>query len=82
MTPDVYRAVVARDRGCVAPLIGVMTRCSGPREVDHVRAGGMGLRSPSTLDNLVWLCRGHHREKTLDGRRWRPLLLGYLDEYA
>jgi hypothetical protein len=54
--------------------------CVSRIELDHVRAsGGMGVKSRSTADNLVSLCSSHHRIKTLDGRRWRPLLLRYLE---
>jgi hypothetical protein len=46
-----------------------------------VRAsGGLGLRSRSTPDNLVLLCPFAHREKTLHGRRWRPVLLVWIEQ--
>lgn len=77
--PDVVRReVVLRDSGCVGPRIGMPVDCVNGVELDHVRAGGMGMKSPSTADNLVSMCPSHHRMKTLEGRRWRPRLLGYL----
>jgi len=68
--------VLRRDGGCVGRDY---SSCEGPIEIDHVRAsGGLGLRSSSSKDNLVSLCRHHHRAKTEYGRVWRPLLLEYL----
>ncbi len=60
--------------------LGIDHDCFGRLELDHVRAsGGLGLRSPSTPDNLVLLCPWAHRLKTLDGRRWRPILLAWIE---
>jgi hypothetical protein len=72
--------VRARDRGCVFARLGVPHECVGRFELDHVRAsGGLGLRSRSTPDNLVLLCPAAHRVKTLAGRRWRPVLLAWIE---
>jgi 5-methylcytosine-specific restriction endonuclease McrA len=80
VTPEVYAAVRQRDGGCVGPRVGLVGRCGGPIEVDHVRAsGGLGMRSRSTLDNLVSLCQTHHRYKTEHGREVRPILLAYIE---
>lgn len=77
---DVRYRVHARDGGCVGPRAGLPGDCLGSVEQDHVRAsGGLGMKSRSTPDNLVDLCAGHHRYKTLNGRRARPLLLAYLE---
>lgn len=78
--------VRARDNGCVAgraygfgPARSGMG-CSGPLDVDHVRAsGGLGMKSPTHRTNMVTLCRWHHRAKTDFGKVWRPLLLAYLE---
>jgi hypothetical protein len=71
--------IVARDRTCLGPRVGMPGQCWGMAEIDHVRAsGGLGIKSPSTADNLVLLCSVHHQVRTLDGKRWRPLLLEYL----
>lgn len=79
VTPEVYQQVRNRDAGCVGAIIGMPGSCYGRIEVDHVRAsGGLGMRSPSTVDNLVSLCGQHHRMKTEAGRTWRPKLLTYL----
>jgi 5-methylcytosine-specific restriction endonuclease McrA len=79
--PAVIRAQVrARDHGCVFERLGIPHRCFGQLELDHVRAsGGLGLKSATTLDNLVLLCPWAHREKTLHGRRWRPVLLAWIE---
>jgi len=71
-------AVLERDQGCVGfgRLPGA---CEARLELDHVRAsGGLGMKSRTTLDNLVALCSGHHRWKTEHGREARPILLAYL----
>jgi hypothetical protein len=52
--------------------------CDGPLEVDHVLNGGMALRGPSTIGNLVTLCRRHHRDKTENARTTRRLLVAYI----
>jgi 5-methylcytosine-specific restriction endonuclease McrA len=77
---DVRAHVRARDHGCVLARLGVPHDCFGRLELDHVRAsGGLGLRSASTPDNLVLLCPWAHRMKTLGGRRWRPVLLAWIE---
>ena len=70
-----------RDRGCVAAhILKDYNSCQGALQVDHVRAsGGLGMKSPATLNNLVQLCAWHHKAKTEYGRVWRPLLLSYLE---
>lgn len=76
-----------RDRGCVVAHMPFWARhrlsapvCSGPLEVDHVRAsGGLGIKSPTHRSNMVLLCHWHHRLKTEYGKVWRPLLLAYLE---
>ena len=79
--PPAVRALVReRDRGCVFTRLAIPHECLGALELDHVRAsGGLGLRSRSTPDNLVLLCPAAHRAKTLDGRRWRPVLLAWIE---
>ena len=69
-----------RDGYCAGPAAGMEGRCFGSSELDHVRASGaLGMKSPSTVDNLVRLCAAHHRVRTENGRKYRPLLLEYLD---
>jgi len=78
--PAVRAHVKARDRICVFARIGIPHECFGRLELDHVRAsGGLGLRSRSTPDNLVLLCPWAHHIKTLEGRRWRPVLLAWIE---
>lgn len=79
VTPELRDAVLERDKGCLGPRVGMPGNCHFHLELDHVRAsGGLGLRSPSTMENLATLCRDHHRLKTEAGRTWRPPLLAYL----
>ena len=66
--------------GCAGPRIGMPGDCFGGIELDHVRAGSFGKKSATERGNLVSLCSTHHREKTLNGRKWRPLLLAYIEE--
>jgi hypothetical protein len=78
--PEVRRSVRERDGGCVFAKLGIDHDCFGQLELDHVRSsGGLGLRSPSTPDNLVLLCSTAHFAKTLNGRRWRPVLLEWIE---
>ena len=81
VSPAVRAHVRERDRGCVFTNLGIPHLCLGALELDHVRAsGGLGLRSRSTPDNLVLLCPAAHRAKTLAGRRWRPVLLAWIEQ--
>ena len=81
--PDTRLAVYQRDKGCIGPTVGMITPCAGSLELDHVRAShGMGMKSETTVQNLVTLCSLHHRMKTADGRKWRPRLLEYLERVA
>ncbi|HCO01857.1 MAG TPA: hypothetical protein DIT48_00565 [Actinobacteria bacterium] len=59
--------VFARDRGCVAPLLGgSVMDCFGRLTLEHVKGElRMGVRAPSDMAHLVTLCQGH----TEDGRR-------------
>lgn len=76
---DVRKAVEYRDRLCVGFVVGMPGECAGSYELDHVRAsGGLGMKSPSTVGNLVRMCGTHHRLKTSEGRKWRPRLLDYI----
>lgn len=78
---SVRNTVLARDAGCVGRRIGMPGDCLGRLEIDHVRSGGMGMKSPSTEANCVALCGGrHHPMKTEYGKEWRPLLLAYISD--
>src|SRR5258706_10525770 len=71
-------AVYRRDQGCIGAK-AFPGECAGGLEADHVRAShGMGMKSETTLENLVTLCGAHHRWKTEHGREARPILLAYL----
>lgn len=84
--PEVRLFITQRDHGrCVCARAGfpleVIAQCPAyPVELDHVRAGGMGMKSRSTVDNGVSLSNSCHRWKTEHGRVARPLLLAYLAE--
>lgn len=80
---DVRDAILDRDHGCVCASAGfpleVIRACPVyPVELDHVRAGGMGMKSRSTVDNGVALSPPCHRWKTEHGREARPLLIDYI----
>lgn len=69
-----------RDGTCVGPRIGMPGECFGAYEIDHVRAsGGVGMKSRSTVDNGILVCSTHHLEKTLNGRKWRPIFLEWIE---
>jgi 5-methylcytosine-specific restriction endonuclease McrA len=72
-------AVHLRDDGCVGARLGWPGQHTSALELDHVRAGGMGMKSRTTEDNLVALCGECHRWKTAHGREARPALLAYLE---
>lgn len=73
------RAVRERDGGCVGRKLDWPGECVGAAEIDHVRAsGGLGMKSPTVLGNLVLTCSLHHRMKTEYGRIFRPRLVEYL----
>ena len=81
VSPAVRAHVRERDGGCIFTRLAIPHECLGQLELDHVRAsGGLGLRSRSTPDNLVLLCPAAHRAKTLAGRRWRPVLLAWIEQ--
>lgn len=78
--PEVARAIHQRDGYCVGPRVGMPFPCEGPAEKDHIRAGGMGIKSASTVSNGVLLCSNvHHPLKTRQGRVWRPVLIAYVE---
>lgn len=81
--PEVRAAAWERDHGCLGPRVGMPEVCLGSTELDHVRAShGIGMKSESSLDNAATLCARHHDMKTRDGKRWRPVLLEYIDRKA
>lgn len=63
VSPELHRAVLARDDGCVARIIdpdsGPCT--DGRLTLDHVKdAPRMGVRAPSDMQHLVVVCYTHH----------------------
>jgi len=65
--------------GCAGYSAGMLGECFGGIELDHIRAShGIGMKSATERPNLVSLCSAHHRQKTENGRKWRPLLLEYI----
>lgn len=60
---------------CIGPLAGMPGDCMGSLELDHVRSGGMGMKSKSVATNAARLCVWHHSVKTRFGKTWRPRLL-------
>jgi hypothetical protein len=65
--------------GCIGPRAGMPGECIGPEiQLDHVRAGGMGMKSRSVAVNGARLCaRVHHPMKT-EHAEWRGPLLALI----
>ena len=61
--PAIRRALVIRDRGCTHPGCGRPEQWCEAHHLEHWADGG-----PTRLDNLVLLCRRHHRMRH-DGAR-------------
>ena len=76
ISPALRRALSERDRGCRFP------GCTNQRYVDghHIRHWANG--GETKLDNLVELCRLHHRLIHEDGFRMEALSDGRLAFYA
>ena len=73
--PDgLRRAVAARDRGCAHPGCG---RPASWCEVHHIREWENG--GPTRLDNLVMLCRVHHRQ--IHSTEWAVRIRDGLPEF-
>lgn len=79
VTPEVYAAVHKRDNGCIGPRIGMERECFGRVEIDHLMNGGVGRRGPSVPSNLSVLCGQHHYTKTVEARKWRPIIRAYIE---
>jgi hypothetical protein len=56
VTPDQRRALVARDKCCAYPGCDLAARWTEAHHIKHWQDGGL-----TSLDNLVLLCRRHHR---------------------
>jgi hypothetical protein len=86
VSPALANAVLARDRGCVAPRLGgSIMDCWGRPRIEHVKtAPRMGVRAEPRLDRLVTLCEGHTEAGMRAGFVWctnaenRALMRTYL----
>lgn len=81
--PEVKGEITRLDGGrCVCERAGfpaeVVARCGGDLETDHVRKGGMGMKSDSVVSNGATLSAWCHRWKTDNGKVARPLLLDWI----
>jgi len=76
--PALRRALVVRDGGCVHPGCDRPPSWTEGHHRVHWADGG-----PTDLDNLILLCRRHHRAQHEGGRTLRPALdrPGYYDTY-
>lgn len=72
VTPDTRLAVFARDKGCVAPLLGgSVMDCWGRLTQEHVKSElRLGKRAPSDMAHLVTLCQGHTEPGMRAGYAW------------
>jgi hypothetical protein len=80
VTPALRLAVLERDGGCLAVVIGGVdpSTCAGPLQLDHVKDQPMmGRRAPSDMAHLATVCRHHHIESGWATAN-RPLLRAYL----
>lgn len=75
---EVREHVAEHQRQCLGPLAGMPGDCAGVPELDHVRAGGTGMKSKSIATNGASLCSWHHRLKTNQGKTYRPRLLSVI----
>lgn len=83
VTADVALAVLRRDAGCVAVILGESPEaCGGRLTLDHVKSEPrMGKRAPSDEAHLVALCERHHLH-TGWATSHRPELRDYLRSVA
>ena len=72
---EVRAHVYSHQPPCIGDLAGMPGDCMGESELDHVRAGGTGMKSKSIAVNAARLCAWHHNLKTREGKTWRPRLL-------
>ncbi len=56
---DIYAQVVARDNGCAARTAVREISCDGRLDPHHIQRRSQG--GADTVENLVTLCRAHHR---------------------
>lgn len=72
VTPAVRLAVLERDSGCRAPLLGgSFLDCWGRLTLEHVKDDlRMGVRAPSDPAHLVTLCEGHTEPGMRAGYSW------------
>ena len=54
--PNQRNALIARDRGCAFPGCHLPARWTDAHHIKHWSNGG-----PTNVDNMVLLCRRHHR---------------------
>lgn len=82
VTPELHDYILERDGGCIGPRIGMERACFGRLEIDHLMNGGTGKRGPSIPSNLSALCGQHHYTKTVEARKWRPIIAAYIESVA
>lgn len=80
--PEVREHVATHQPPCIGNLAGMPGECMGGSELDHVRAGGTGMKSESIAVNAARLCAWHHSLKTREGRTYRPRLLAVIGRLA
>jgi len=72
VTATIRLRVFARDKGCVAPLLGgSVMDCWGRLTIEHVKDElRLGVRAPSDMAHLVTLCQGHTEDGRRAGHQW------------
>lgn len=80
VSPELHAYILERDGGCIGPRIGMERECFGRLEIDHLMNGGIGKRGPSVASNLSTLCGQHHYTKTVEAKKWRPVIYAYINK--
>lgn len=72
VTAQMREAVLARDKGCIAPRLGgSYLDCWGRDQIAHVKdEPRMGRRAPSDMAHLVTVCDGHAEPGMKAGYVW------------
>ncbi len=86
VTPELRLAVLERDGGCVAVLLGAdPADCHGRLTLDHIHERNkMGVgkrRAKSDERHLVTLCEGHTEAGARAGFQWNTAHRALLREY-
>lgn len=81
VTPEVWEAVMERDRGCVLARLDATHTCSGRLTLEHVKDQlRAGRRAPSDPQHLVVLC--YASNVGVPSKTQRAAIRAYLESRA